>query len=282
MSTRLPPRRSTALKLHIRDLNLAPIQRYVDIQTARGRLLRIGSVDVDVEPMFEQPFLCDRHRCIQWTPHDDKAKAEPLIDRSCCSRYAVPVMDLDRQKVEKILPLVRKRLDKDHPLNTEPDLPFYEIDDDYSMVMRDQGHNVCQFVLYEEGRTTCSIHKTCIEEKLPVAEYKPVGCSLWPVALVDYEAVDVDGNKEQRYLLTVYGETTKALFEGGSEQEESEEDHFACIVDKNPAYEPMYKGVEDVLTYLLGKEFWGKLDDAAQQHLGRKRKAKPAREKRAR
>jgi hypothetical protein len=258
----MPPRRSAALRLHVRDLNLAPVQRYAEIQRARGALWSHGDVDVDIEQLIDRPFLCDRHRCIQWTPHDKKKDARPLIDRSCCSRYAVPVTDMDRRKLDQILPLVKKRLDRQHPLVVDGDLPAYEIDDDdYSFVMREQGRNVCQFVLYEEGRTTCAIHKTCLEEKLPVWEYKPVGCSLWPVALVDYEQ---DG--KTRYLLTVYGAATKGIFDSEGIAEDDEE-HFACLLDKDDDYEPLYKSVEGILTHILGPDFYKKLDRFAKKRL---------------
>jgi hypothetical protein len=252
-----------ALKLHIKDLNMTPLQRYVAIQRERGRMWAIGKVDVDVEQMVERAFLCDRHRCIQWTPHEDKADAEPLIDRSCCSRYQVPVMDLDRQKLVEILPLVKKRLDPDHPLVVDADEPLFDVDDEYQFVMREQGENVCQFVLYENGRTTCAIHKTCLEEGLPVHEYKPVGCSLWPVALIDWE----DEGGEERYLLTTYVKATAGLFESGGDEEDDHENHFACLVDNNPAYDPMYKSVEGILGYTLGLEFYRQLDARAQKHL---------------
>src|SRR5260370_4753721 len=117
-SEKRPPRRSSALRMHVRDLAHAPIKRYVDIQRERGRLIAIDKIDVDLEQLVERTFLCDRHRCIQWTPHERKADARPLIEHSCCSRYTVPVTDLDRRKLAEILPSVRKRLAASHPLNT--------------------------------------------------------------------------------------------------------------------------------------------------------------------
>ena len=113
--------------MHLRDLNLLPVRRYVDIQRERGRLITIDKVDIDVEQFVERTFLCDRHRCIQWTPHEKKKDARPLIDNSCCSRYMVPVTDLDRTKLAEILPLVRKRLARSHPLVEDQAAPPYQI-----------------------------------------------------------------------------------------------------------------------------------------------------------
>jgi hypothetical protein len=260
---RLPPRRSDALRLHVRDLNLQPIRRYIDIQRERGKLLTIGNVDVDIEQVIERTFLCDRHRCIQWRPHDKKSESpEPLIDNSCCARYEIPVTDWDRKKLAEVLPLVRKRLDKDHPLVVDKSEPPYEIDEEFAFLMKSNPNGACQFVVYDQGLTACAIHKTCLEEGLDPWYYKPVGCSLWPAALVDYQ----DDDEKDRYLLTCYVDATKGIFIE-SKEAESDEGRFACLVDQDESYEPAYKSLEGILTFLLGDAFYKKLDQAAQKHL---------------
>ncbi len=260
---RLPPRRSSALRVHLEDLSRAPVSRYINVQRERGQLVAIGKVDVDLEQIVGRTFLCDRHRCIQWTPHDKKADARPIIDNSCCARYTVPVTDLDRKKLAEILPLVKKRLAINHPLREDPDAIPYEIDDEFAFNLVEREDGVCQFVLYEKGLTTCAIHKTCLEEGLDVWEYKPLGCSLWPLALVDYE---VDG--KERYLLTVYAAATAGIFENADETENTES-RFACLIDQDEKYEPVYQATEGILKYALGDAFYAQLDRHAQEYLRR-------------
>jgi hypothetical protein len=260
---KLPPRRSHALRLHVRELGHSPVKRYVEIQRQRGQLAAIGRVDVDLEQLVSRPFLCDRHRCIQWTPHERKQDARPLIDNSCCARYTVPVTDLDRKKLTEILPLVRRRLAPTHPLVVDQSAPPFRLDEDYAAVMHEQEGGACQFVIYEGGLSHCAIHRTCAEEGLDVWEYKPLGCSLWPLALVEY---DDDG--EPRFLLTIYARATAALFEDNSE-EKNDEAHFACLVDRDERYDPLYRSMEGILTYALGADFYRKLDRRARSHLAR-------------
>jgi hypothetical protein len=250
--------------LHVEELAYPPVRRYVDVQRERQRMLAIDNVDVDLEQLVERRFLCDRHRCIQWTPHERKADARPLIDNSCCSRYRVPVTDLDRRKLAEILPQVRRRLPAHHPLNVDEAAPPYELDEDYQFVMREQAIGSCQFAVYERGQTHCAIHRTCLEEGLPVWDYKPIGCSLWPLALVEYERED-----ERRYLLTAYVQATAALFEGG-EDETNDEAGFACLVDQDEGYEPLFRSSEGILTHFLGPGFYKKLERAAERHLQRR------------
>jgi hypothetical protein len=259
-----PPRRSEALRMHIADLNSSPVERYIAIQRERMQLQTVDGVDIDMEQMVSRRFLCDRHRCIQWTPHEKKATAKPIIDNSCCARYDVPVTDLDRRKLAEILPLVRKRLARSHPLNLDPAEPPYDIEDDFSMVMRNAPEGACQFVLYEKGLTTCAIHKTCLEEGLPVEEYKPMGCSMWPVSLVEYEH-----EGKQRLFLTVYANATKGIFASSDNGEDPDEGHFACLIDQQAHYEPMYQSVRDILTQVLGAPFYQRLDRAARDYLER-------------
>jgi hypothetical protein len=258
-----PPRRSEALRLYVKDLGKPPVKRYIEVQKQRGRLISIGNIDVDIDHLVERTFLCDRHRCIQWTPHEKMDDKKMLIDRSCCSRYTVPVTDLDREKIEEILPLVRKRLAKDHPYVTEPDEPPYEIQDDYSFALRERESGACEFVLYEHGRTACAIHKTCLEEGLSPWEYKPLGCSMWPLAILDYE--DDDG--KERLLLTIYARATEGLFDNESDDDDTAESSFACLVDKDPAYDPMYRACQGVIVQAFGAEFYRKLDQHAQKLL---------------
>jgi hypothetical protein len=260
-----PPRRAEALKLYLADLGKAPVQRYAKVQKARGRLISIGKIDVDVENVVERTFLCDRHRCIQWTPHEKLKDKKPLIDRSCCSHYTVPVTDLDVDRIAEILPLVRKRLEKDHPLVLDPKLPPYEVQEDYSFALHERESGACQFVVYDQGRMACAIHKTCLEEGLDPWVYKPLGCSLWPLAILDYE--DDDG--QDRMLLTIYARATEGLFESEPDDESANESTFACLVDKAPEYDPMYRSCKEVIVHTFGDEFYRKLDTAAQKHLQR-------------
>jgi hypothetical protein len=264
MQNRKPPRRAEALKLYLADLGKAPVQRYAKVQKQRGRLISIGKVDVDIEQVVERTFLCDRHRCIQWTPHEKKADARPLIDNSCCSRYTVPVTDFDKDRIAEILPLVKKRLEKNHPLNADPDEPPYELQEDYSFAMRERDNGACQFVIYDKGHTACAIHKTCLEEGLSPWVYKPLGCSLWPLALLDYE----DDGGEDRILLTVYTSATEPLFDNESD-DSPDESHFACMVDKAPEYDPMYRACMGVIVHTFGADFYKQLDKQAQAHLAK-------------
>jgi hypothetical protein len=247
-----------------KEFDLSPTKRFIDMKRKEGKIWSIGDVDVDVDNVVARTFLCDRHRCIQWTPHETKQTAKALIDNSCCSRYQVPVTDFDVEKTMAILPLVKKRLPPEHRLNADPNATPFDRDVDFTQTFTDTGGKPCQFVLYEEGLTTCAIHKTLLEENMDVWENKPLTCSLWPVAFVDW---DDDG--DERFLLTAYVDATKGLFDHG-EDDSAGEDEFACLVDQNPDYEPLYQSMRGLLEHLRGTEFYRELDERAKAYLAKR------------
>src|SRR5437764_635711 len=70
------PKRSDALRVFLHDMTLRPVQRYVEVQRTRERLITIGDVDIDVDEVVARRFYCDQHRCIHWTPHEKQAYAQ--------------------------------------------------------------------------------------------------------------------------------------------------------------------------------------------------------------
>jgi hypothetical protein len=247
------PRLET-VRTFLEELEWSTTKKYVEMLDRTGDLLRIGRVDVDAAQIVARRFLCDARRCIHW------AGDRPLVDRSCCCRYGVPVTTRDRQRVLEHLDPVRENLPPEHRLQ-DPGAEPFEMDDDYGYDMvNDNPLGGCQFNLYIDKRCRCAIHKTALEHGEHPSDWKPLACSLWPMALNDYD--DDDG--EDRFLLTVYCEATDDLFD------QTDEEPFACIVDQDPSYERLYKAERPVLEYLFGKKWWRELNAAAKKYLKRK------------
>ncbi len=76
----------------------------------------------------------------------------------------------------------------------------------------------------------------------------------------------LDDGKE-RLLLTIYSNTTEALFDNEAEDDSNGESVFACLVDKDPSYDPMYRACRGVIVQTFGDEFYRKLDQQAQKRL---------------
>ncbi len=246
------------LHTFLNELEWCTTRKYVEHLKGRGELLQIDAVDVDVPQIVRRHFICDSQRCVQWSG------TTPLIDRGCCCRYEVPLTARDKEVVLAHLDAVRPNLPEGHRL-IDPEVDPFKQDDDFGVAMvHDNPVGGCQFNMYIDGRCRCALHMTALEHGENPHEWKPLACSLWPLAINAYD--DDDG--QERYLLTVYCEDNAELFD------ETEEEPFACIVDQSESYPYTYLAEQGTLEHLFGAAWWAKLDSAARELLGAKKKTK--------
>jgi hypothetical protein len=239
------------------ELEWSTAKKYVEVLRAKGQWLEVGLVDVDLAQIVDRRFRCDARRCIHW--EGDR----PLVDRSCCCRYDVPVTGRDRTVVLQHLDRVRPGLPANHRLR-DPSSDAFEMDDDFGFqLVQDNPLGGCQFNLYLEGRCRCALHLTALKLGENPMEWKPLACSLWPLAVISY---DDDG--EERYLLTVYCAENADLFD------ETEDEPFACLVDQDPSYPPLYQAERPTLESLFGEAWWRRLHAAAEKRKGAGREGK--------
>jgi hypothetical protein len=234
------------LRRFLEELEWCSTRKYVELLRGRGDLLSIGEVDVDLPQLVLRHFKCDARRCIEW---DGDA---PLVDRSCCSRYKVPLSRRDCEVVTRHLEQVRPLLLPGYRMLDPEEDPF-RTDDEYGPELCDDNPlGGCEFNLYQEGRCRCALHSAALAAGENPLDWKPVACALWPLAVSTYQAE----KDESRLLLTVYCEENEALFDG-------DDDPFACLVDQNPSYPRTYQSERATLEYLFGEAWWAELDRAA-------------------
>jgi hypothetical protein len=240
------PDSADVLRTFLGEIEWSTPKKYVEMLRRQGQLLSLDDVDIDVPQIVRRHFLCDAQRCIQWTG------TTPLVDRSCCCRYDVPLTARDREVVLRHLDRVRPLLSAGARLLDPQEDPF-ETDDDYGAEMvHDNSLGGCQFNLYIEGRARCAIHLAALRHGASPPAWKPIACSLWPLAVSAYSD---DG--DERLLLTIYCEETRDLFDG------DDEEPFACLVDQDPKHPRLYQSERSVLEYLFGASFWRRLDHEA-------------------
>ena len=243
-------RRIQVLRDFNEELGHSTTKKYVELLRSRDQLLQIGVVDIDVPKIIERRFVCDAKRCIQFSG------TKPLIDRSCCCRYEVPTTRDDRERVLRHLDEVRPLLPEGHRL-VDPEQSPFEPSGEYGLDMvSDNLLGGCQFNMYVEGQCRCVLHGLALSKGENPADYKPLACSLWPLAINDY---DDDGY--ERFLVTIYCEDTEELFE------QNDDEPFACLVDQDPSYPWLYQSERPILEYLFGKAFWFTLHSEASRIL---------------
>ncbi|HEY9070067.1 MAG TPA: DUF3109 family protein [Candidatus Ozemobacteraceae bacterium] len=129
---------------------------------------QIGQV-VIADDVWETRFACDLQAC----------------GGACCAigERGTPIDAEEADKLARAFPLVRNRLSK-------ASVRFLEagITETHKgrLYIREVSHNApCPFAIRGEGGATrstllCSIHAHCLEEGLPVLDWKPLWCSLFP------------------------------------------------------------------------------------------------------
>jgi len=239
-------KRLRSLRRFNEELGWSVTKKYVELLRTHNELLSVGVVDIDVPEIIERRFVCDARRCIQ----SDGGKA--LVDRGCCCRYEVPTTTDDRQRVLKHLDDVRPLLPEGHRLLDPDNSPFEQSGEYGQDLVSDNPLGGCQFNVYVDGQCRCLLHGLALQKGANPANYKPLACSLWPLAVNDY---DDDGH--ERFLLTIYCEDTEELFDT------NDDEPFACLVDQDPAYPPLYQSERPILEYLFGKQFWFSLHEEA-------------------
>ena len=251
----------------LRELEWTGTRRYVAILREAGDLLSVGDTDFDLRELVDRRFECDSRKCLIWRG------GQVLLDSSCCARYRIELTSLDRERLQRVLPLVRERLPADHALREDEHQAPWVSDEDYRMVMAEDDRGVCPFVVYHDGASACAIHAACLDEGLEPWDHKPLACSLWPVATIDYRAFGaragdyrVDGGV--RTLVTAYGRSTVGLWADDGD----DLDRCACIVDRSPDLPPLYDSQRAILARVFGTGLLRRLDAAA-----RARSRKPRR-----
>ena len=246
------PKRRTAIgpsrvRSALRELEWSAARRYVQLLRESGDLFATRDTDFDLRELVGRRFACDSRKCLTWRGE------QMLVDSSCCARYRIELTSLDRERLRQLLPLVRGRLPADHALQDEHQTPWM-CDEDYRAVMAEDDRGACPFVQYDEGRSVCAIHGTCLAEGLDPWDHKPLSCSLWPIATIEYR---VDGG--QRTLVTAYGRSTQQLFA----DDDDDFDRCACLADQSPDLPPLYEAQHAILGRLFGTATMRRLDAAA-------------------
>ena len=231
------------------ELEWCATRKYVERLRDAGAFLTLGGVDVDATQLVDRHFLCDARRCLE------TAGPRVLVDRSCCSRYQVPVTQRDQRVVREHLDEARSLLSPGARLIDPTADPFVDDEDYGRQLVHDNELGGCEFNVYGEGRCRCALHGAALEAGANPHDYKPLACSLWPLAFSEYAV----GRGRPRLLLTAYGEATSEIFD------DTDDEPFACLVDQDPSYPRLYQAERPTLEYLLGAPWWRQLDRVARR-----------------
>jgi hypothetical protein len=164
-----------------------------------------------------------------------------------------------------------------------------------NIVELEDGNKGCCFLYKKEGKSLCSIYSWASEKQVPIFDYFPFECIMYPIAVMPYRGilypnktfltlrlpqnwglVDIYGDRPGN--TSVYGIWRKEIknrirkklwfipkFKKRNKKEIPLEDHFCERIDWIKPLSYVYYG--KILAWYFGKEFYEKLCERAKKYL---------------
>jgi hypothetical protein len=101
---------------------------------------------------------------------------------ACCtleSDFGAPILKEEAEKIDEILPVVKKYLSPEHILEIEKNGFFEEKGGE--ILIKSVGRKACVFVYYENGIAKCSIENAFLQKEIDFR--KPISCHLFPLRI---------------------------------------------------------------------------------------------------
>lgn len=130
--------------------------------------VEIDHVLVNTE-VFETNFTCDLVKC----------------KGACCtmeSEFGAPITKEEIEKIEAILPIVKKYLPANHIKEIE--LSGFWMEKHGELMTRSVDNRACVFVTYDGDIAKCAIEKACRDGKTDFL--KPISCHLFPIRISNF------------------------------------------------------------------------------------------------
>ena len=116
------------------------------------------------EEVLRKKFTCDLNAC----------------KGACCtmeSDYGAPLLASEIEKIENVLPVVKKYLPQKHLEYLEKNKFWFEVDDE--LMVSSVNRRECVFVYYDGDVAKCAIEKAYYEKESDFI--KPISCHLFPI-----------------------------------------------------------------------------------------------------
>ena len=229
-----------------------PIEKYVDYLREKRRIIEIGNLLFDAQAMM-QPFMCDTRLCIpRPRPNGSRRKCT-----SCCVAYAPRLSTTERDRIEEILPGIRRRF-KWLDAKMKKLGGYYRWGESYDRLLTKDSRRHCVFLTpdtREFGFHACLIHVYCIENGLSPDRHKPSACVMFPLFLLE------TNDENDTILVTSHSREVMAL----GEKDDGGHVAVGCL-KKNPyAQRPLYVEMKNTLTAMFGRKAWDLLDKALRE-----------------
>lgn len=199
-------------------------------------VVRVGRTFVDVKGTVERRVACADGLCMQ------NGDARGLTGKTCCTTFRVPLERKDVERVSLVVDQVRTVRDVGAAIDAADG--WWRHDDD-GLWLETRPSGACVFLSRPRGGIPrCTIHEWALGRGLDFRAYKPEGCCLFPMYLIE-NGDDV--------LVTSYGSPYMIEVD---EEEPEDIKTFACTSPPPGKGVPLLCEFEEELNYRLGAKRW--------------------------
>ncbi|MEN6624741.1 MAG: hypothetical protein ABFD69_00780 [Candidatus Sumerlaeia bacterium] len=242
----------------------APESHYIDQLRRKGHLIEVDNVQIDAEQLVLRPFQCDTTWCTRTTGEPTSRQ----FKGSCCTDLQVDITAHEISKIRELARIAEQRLamgigDPMLPIVRRiRDGKFTETVDRGDVAFKHLGSSRCSLSwLNSNGVLRCAINTLCDRLGLPLEEFKPEPCYLFPLHYVEA----IPGH----YFFTLISGDTYDFI--GADHHTA---HLKCLRKPKPGALPAYKALKGELILCLGAEFYQRLEEAAAEFL--EKESRPA------
>lgn len=231
-----------------------PEHTYIRQLDQRGMLLRLGNVLVDAEQVILRTFRCNTLWCLR--PEGEGATKK--FKGSCCTDLEVDLTADEIERLKKLGRVAKKRL------RLSPYDPLSEV------VHRLQEEALTEETSYGEqalrhtrsgrcilswmdrdGSLRCGLNTLCARLDLPLTEYKPDPCFLYPLHFAEpYRGI---------YFVTLISPETYEYIGAHSQTAK-----MRCLRRPEPGAPPAYVQLKWEIILLFGESFYNELAKLAE------------------
>lgn len=234
-------------------------RRHVADLRERGLLFEIGGVDVDAEQLVLRTFQCDTAWCLRCGEEEGARKYKG----SCCTDLQVDLTGDEKARIVELARraqesgLLRPREPIAHVVTRVLEGEFTEITDDHSEALLHRKSGGCVLSVIEGAgtpagpRLRCAINSLTARLGLPLEDYKPVPCYLFPLHYTHYS--------EDRYLLSLLTEETRYWI-----GQHPLVGKLRCLKKPDPKAPRAYESLRWEIEQCFGVEFYRELKACAE------------------
>ena len=208
-------------------------------------VVRVGRTYVDVAGIIARQINCADGLCMQ------QGDARKLSGKSCCTTFRVPLERRDLERIATVVDQVRTvrdvgaAIDAADEAGDKDTADLWKHDAD-GLWLETRPTGACVFLSRPRGGIPrCSIHEWALSRGLDFRAYKPEGCCLYPMYLIE------NGDE---LLVTSYG--SPYMLEVDDEDPDDIKT-FACTLPPAGKGVPLLVEFEEELNYRLGPKRWG-------------------------